>query len=88
MVTHHNSSTIQNKDTITVHNCVKSMGDSQHCAVSKLVTNCCLDQFISPAKPAQWRLWTPWYRLFIEQLINIMERPVLIHALLDIQMTV
>jgi len=53
MVTHHNSSTIQNKDTITVHNCVKSMGDSQHCAVSKLVTNCCLDQFISPAKPAQ-----------------------------------
>jgi hypothetical protein len=46
--THRNRSGIHDKDTVTVHDCVKTMSNGQHRAVSELATNCCLYKFISP----------------------------------------
>lgn len=49
LLTHHNRSSIHNKNPVTVNDCVKTMGNGQHCAINKSATNCCLNQFISSA---------------------------------------
>jgi hypothetical protein len=43
LLTHHNRASIHDKNTVTVHDCVQTMGNSQYCAVSKSAANCFLN---------------------------------------------